>query len=244
MTTPGEVMQAIGEAYQRVFLAALEADIPYFENKFDVRTAPEKTSFASRSGGEFSFDFNGVYNHPWVHSEVFGECKGYSVGGGLLNEFRAFVAKAYVTSTDYARHRTDRFWFVTNVPFGCSEGSSILGYDFVSATLSDRNNPAVKQILGDGHIDERLVGSLAGRLAVFILTDCFLMNTKLSYKVQPGESLWTILKKIHAGRAPSTFGNIARQIASENNLRSPDRLRSGKRIRLSWYGIKQPGLPS
>jgi len=51
--------------------------------------------------------------------------KGYSKGKNLLEEFRCFLAKAYVTSVDYERHREDLFWFVTNVTFECSEGSGI-----------------------------------------------------------------------------------------------------------------------
>ena len=238
MANPGEVNQAIGEAYQCVFVAALEASIRGFEKKFDVRTEPEKTSFKARTGSEYSFDFSGVYNQRWQHNEVLGECKGYSKGGGLLAEFRSFLAKAYVTSTDYRRHSRDYFWFVTNVPFGCSEGSGIRNYEFIRATLSDVTRPEIRGILGDSYVDPSLIGPLASRIGVFILTDSFLLNTELSYRVEQGENLWMILKRFHAGQAPSGFGIIASEIASKNNLRSPDHIVSGKRIRLSWHGIR------
>jgi len=237
VSTPGKVMQAIGQAYQYVFIGALEANIHYFENKFHVHNNPEKTSFKARNGIDYSFDFNGVYNHPWARAEVFGECKGYSQGKNLLAEFKSFLAKAYLTSVDYQRHRSDYFWFVTNVPFACTEGSGIRSYDFVGSTLKDENNPQIKEILGSGHIDDKAVRSLVERLGVFILTDSFLMNTDISYKVMAGESLWIILKKLHAGQAPTAFRSIAQQIASRNGLSSPGRVLSGKRLRLSWHGI-------
>jgi hypothetical protein len=235
--TPGEVMQEIGRAYQYVFIGALEASILPFENKFHVHTNPEKTSFKGRSGKSYSFDFNGEYYHPWLHTEVFGECKGYSKGTNLLDEFRCFLAKAYVASVDYARNREDLFWFVTNVPFACSEGSGVKNYNFVISTLKDKKNPQVRDILGDGYVDENVVRSLVGRLGVFILTDSFLKNTDISYKVGAGESLWTILKKLHAGRSPAGFGSIASYIASKNGLLSPDHIVSGSRIRVPWHGI-------
>jgi hypothetical protein len=112
------------------------------------------------------------------------------------------LAKAYVTCTDYGRHSNDYFWFVTNVPFACSEGSGIHSYEFVQNALADRSNPQIREILGDGNIDNSFVRSLVERLGVFILTDSFLMNTKLSYRVSSGETLWSILKKLHAGQAP------------------------------------------
>jgi LysM domain len=234
---PGEVNQLIGQAYQCVFIGALEANISYFENRFDVRTSPEKTSFKGRNGNMFSFDFSGTYRHPLAHAEVFGECKGYTKGAGLLPEFKTFLAKAYVTSFDYARNRRDYFWFVTNVPFACTEGAAILTYDFVLAALKDAGNVPVRQTLGESHIDETFVRTLIPRLGVFILTDSFLMNVELLYRVVPGESLWVILKKFHAGHVPSGFRFVAQQIASRNRLQSPDRIVAGKRIKLPWFGI-------
>jgi hypothetical protein len=239
VSTPGEVMQAIGQAYQYVFIGALEASIRPFENKFNVHTNPEKTSFKGRGGKAYSFDFNGEYNHPWMHSEVFGECKGYSKGKNPLDEFRCFIAKAYVTSVDYERHREDLFWFVTNVPFACSEGSGIRSYDFVSLSLQNAKSEGVKEIIGEGHVDDAAIRSLVQRLGVFILTDSFLKNTDISYKVMPGESLWVILKKLHGGHSPSAFRSIAGHVASRNGLPSPDRITSGRRIRLPWFGIKK-----
>src|SRR4051812_11932237 len=111
MSRPGEVNHVIGQAYQAVFIGALEASIKPFENKFTVQREPGKTSYRGRDGGTYSFDFAGVYNHPMGSREVFGESKGYSNAGNLLTEFRSFVAKAYVTSVDYPRHLDDYFWF-------------------------------------------------------------------------------------------------------------------------------------
>jgi len=236
---PGEVNQAVGRAYQYVFIGALEANIRAFENKFNVHEAPEKTSFEARTGKKYSFDFNGVYYHPMAAVEVFGESKGYSKAGNLLAEYKGFLAKAYVTSTDYERHRGDHFWFVTNVPFACGEGSAITTYDFVRAALKEKENAQVKEVLGDGHVDDSLIRSLVERLRVFILTDSYLMTANIQYTVASGESLWVILKKFHAGKIPSRFGYIANYVANMNNLKSPDRIRSGQTLKLSWCGIRR-----
>ena len=240
MAVAGEVNQAIGRAYQLVFLAALEAHIKGFENRFTVEKEPEKTSFVTRSGKSFSFDFCGVRNDEWRSREVFGESKGYTRASDLLSAYKLFLAKAYVASTDYTRNRNDLFWFVTNVPFACNEGSRIRTVDFVKRTLNDASNQGVREILGEGHVDDMLAWALTQNLGVFILTDSYLMNAELSYKVAYGDSLWTILKRFHAGSPPPTFGELADRIAKNNGLESPDRIISGKRIQFRWLGI---GLP-
>jgi hypothetical protein len=98
-------------------------------------------------------------------------------------------------------------------------------------------NTGVKEILGEGHIDDNAVRALVERLGVFILTDSFLKNTDILYKVMPGESLWVILKKLHGGQSPRAFGAIAGHIASKNGLPSADLITSGRKIRVPWLGI-------
>lgn len=239
MGNPGEVNQATGRAYQYAFIAALEASIEGFENLYCVETEPDKTSFIARTGKNYSFDFSGVFRTPFGQHEVFAESKGYSRGSSLLGEYRSFLAKAYVTTTDHLRHKNDLFWFVTNVPFACGEGlSTIRSLDFVYRTLSDKSNDKVHEILGDGFIDRDVVYGLVDRLGVFILTDSFLMNAKLSYRVVPGDTLWDIMKRFHAGHAPYNFGSVAQRIAGRNGLNSPDKIVSGTRICIPWFGLK------
>ncbi len=234
MAQPGEVSQVIGETYQYLFVAALEKSIRGFESKFDVRTASEKTSFTGRSGKLFSFDFSGLYDSR----EVFGECKGYSKGTSLLPEFRSFLAKAYVTSNDYPRQHNDLFWFITNVPFACNEGSGIRTVQFVKTTLTDKSHAQVQEILGGGHVDDEAISRLVERLGVFILTDSFLRNVTLSYKVKKGETYWGILRKLHGGRIPpGNFRKRAETMAHQNRLRSPDHIVAGQRLDLQWYGL-------
>jgi hypothetical protein len=52
---------------------------------------------------------------------------------------------------------------------------------------------------------------LVQRLGVFILTDSYLRNTNLSYRVSSGETLWSILKKLHAGRGRARWIPMARR---------------------------------
>lgn len=237
MASPGEVNQAVGKAYVEVFVASLQRTIPGFENKFLVYNEPEKTAFDGRASKGYSFDFNGVFRREGRAVDVFGESKGYSNAGNLMDEYRAFLAKAYVTSTDYKRNREDHFWFVTNVPFACSEGSGVRNLAFARTTLIEKRNASVKEILGDSHVDEGFLRDLIDRLGVFILTDSYLMNSMLAYRVKRGDTLWSILKNLNGGRAPAGFGSLAGKIARINNLDSPDRIRSGQRINLKWKGI-------
>jgi hypothetical protein len=242
MAIAGEVNQAVGRAYQLAFIATLEAHISGFENRFTVESEPEKTSFNTRTGRQFSFDFSGVYRDVWRSCEIFGESKGYARANDLLTAYRLFLAKAYVASTDYPRNRRDHFWFVTNVPFACNLGSAIRSRDFVMKVLGDSSDKGVREILGDGHVDDMLVHALCQNLGVFILTDSYLMTAEMSYKVAPGDSLWTILKRFHAGSAPPSFRWTAEEIARRNGLESPDRITSGRRIRFRWSGLPLPPL--
>ena len=239
MPPPGEVNHVIGAAYQSAFIGALQASIPGFESSFEVQTTPEKMTFKAPTGKQYSFDFVGVYDQKITRAEVFGECKGYTAGAGLLPDFRSFLAKAYVTSTAYDSHRNDHFWFITNVPFGCSEGSGIRNYEYISKALADREKPEVHAVLGEAHVDPKFVWSLASRIGIFILTDSFLTSTQLTYRVKHGDNIWSILKKLH-GRSLNGFGNIAQEIAAANNLRSPDQIVTGRKLKLTWRGI--PGV--
>lgn len=237
MEIPGEVNQATGRAYQFAFIGALEGAIRSFENLYTVERDPDKTSFKGRTGKPFSFDFSGIYMGGAGTSEVFGESKGYRHGGRLLAEYRIFLAKAYVVTTDYQRHKNDLFWFVTNVPFGCTEGITIRSREFLYRSLTDTSNAPVREILGDGFIDRDVVYDLVDRIGVFILTDSFLMSVDLSYRVMPGDTIWHIVKKFHAGRVPSRFRVAAEKIAQKNDLPSPDDIKSGSRIRIPWFGL-------
>ena len=72
---------------------------------------------------------------------------------------------------------------------------------------------------------------------MFIFTDSFLKSTDILYKVAPGETLWTILKKLHAGKAPENFGETAALIARRNGLSSPDHILSDFKLWVSWQGL-------
>jgi hypothetical protein len=247
MTNPGEVNQRIGRIYQRVFIGALEANIRPFEAKFEVETEPEKTSFVGRGGRSFSFDFSGVYNDFTGSKEVFGECKGYAKAGSLLIEYRLFLAKSYVTAVDNKRHQSDFFWFVTNVPFACGEGGGVRGVEFVHNALTSPANPDIQEVLGKGKIDESFVERLAQNLGVFILTDSFLQNTIIRYKVKRGETIWSILRGLHGTNERYPFRAYATEIAHMNRLQSPDKIIANQRISLRWQGLKSPspsGLPA
>jgi hypothetical protein len=240
MPNPGEVNQRIGRIYQQVFIGALEATIRPFEAQFYVDTDPLKTSFAGRDGNNYSFDFCGTYNHPVVRKEVFGECKGYTTRAGLLPDFRLFLARAYVTSVDNRRHADDYFWFITNVPFACQEGTGVRTFRFVKTTLETRATPEMDAVLGKGKIDDAFVQRLVGNLGVFILTDSFLQSTEISYKIKPGDTVWDILKNLHGTNAQYHFAAFAKEIAATNRLKSPDHIIKNKRIRLRWRGLKNP----
>jgi hypothetical protein len=232
VAAPGEIAQEIGRAYVHVFGGCLEQAIRPFIRRFDIYSAPHKLTFKSFSGRDYSFDIGGQYGYE----EVFIESKGYSTGSNLLDEYRAFVAKAYVTSVQSKRHSRDLFWFVTNVPFGCATGSALVSPDFITESLGSE---AARPILSAALIDPGHVRSLAERLAAIILTDAFIRVVGFTYVVQSGDTLWSILKMAHGGRAPRAFGVIAAEVSTKNNLQSPDRILAGQRLLVPWYGMPE-----
>lgn len=211
----------------------------YFSRSFDVLTAPEKLTFSSPTGAGFSFDALGQYNHPLYFHEVLLESKGHKDGAKVLDGYKEFLAKAYVTTLNYSRHKSDFFWFVTNVPFGCTTGRKLTSLQFVQSTLCDQSNQRISSILGGTHIDPLYVQNLCSRLCVSVFTDSFVRMMGISYLVSPGENVWTIVKAIHGGRIPSpTFEPIADLVARINDLEDVSKIKSGKRLRMPWYGIR------
>jgi hypothetical protein len=238
MEIPGEVPQEIGRAYLLVLIGCLERTVSYFRQSFDVLTAPEKLVFSSPTGNGFSFDAVGAYSHPLYFREVLLESKGHKDGAKVLDGYKEFLAKAYVTTVNYDRHKTDLFWFVTNVPFGCATGRKLTSFEFVQSTLCDRPNQRISAILGETQVNPLYVQNLTSRLCVSVFTDSFIRVMGISYLVRRGENVWTIIKAIHGGHVPTpTFAPIADLVARFNNLKDVNRIRHGTRLRVPWYGI-------
>lgn len=232
----GETNHEVGRAYALVLIGCLENTVQYFNQLFDVYTSPDKLTFSEVPGVDFSFDGSGVYRHPSHRCEVFVECKGYGKGDGLTGAYREFLAKAYVASTIYQRHRSDYFWFVTNVPFGSSFGIDLTSPDFIYSALTE-GNEKVKLVLGGLPVDWGHVTLLSELVSVGIFTDSFIRRMGISYLVQPGENLYRIMKLIHANRKFTFFDEIASLVGSLNGGVDPDFVKDGQRLRLPWYGI-------
>jgi hypothetical protein len=232
---PGEVSQETGRAYVYIFSGCLERAVKGFRQYFNVYMNPEKLSFTGFSGAPYSFDLCGVYEG----AEVFIESKGYRDSSGILDGYKEFLAKAYCTSVQIARHRRDHFWFVTNVPFGSSLGRQLWSSDFIAESLRGSKPPKAATIIGGAQIDEGHVRSLSGKIAVGIFTDSFIRVMGTLYRFQPGDTLWSATKLIHGGRIPlPQFEPIETQVRYMNDLQDPNRIRSGQRLHLPWYGIR------
>ena len=235
---PGEVSQETGRAYVYVFGGCLERAVSGFRQLFNVYTNPEKLAFTGFSGGEYSFDLSGLYEG----AEVFVESKGYGDSSGLLDGYKEFLAKAYCTSVQIARHRRDHFWFVTNVPFGSSVGHRLWSAEFIAESLRASRPPKAAAIIGGAQIDDGHVRSLTQRIAVGIFTDSFIKVMGTLYRFQPGDTLWSATKLIHGGRIPlPQFAPIETKVQSMNNNQDPNRIRSGQRLHLPWFGIRDAG---
>ncbi len=231
---PGEVSHEIGRAYLYVFSGCLERAVTGFRPTFDVCTQPEKLTFTGFSGASYSFDRSGLYEGL----EVFIESKGYRNGSGILDAYKEFLAKAYCTSVQIARHRDDHFWFVTNVPFGTSLGRHLWSPEFISEALRSAKPPAGATIMDGAHIDEAHVRSISRRVAVGIFTDSFIRVMGTFYRFRPGDTLWSATKLIHGGRIPlARFEPIVLKAQQMNDLRDPNRIRSGQRLLLPWFGM-------
>jgi hypothetical protein len=243
MSNPGEINQIIGQSYVKVLTGCLEYTVKPFQKQFDVYTSPEKLMFNKGGGkGTFSFDAMGIYKHPLKPCEMFIESKGYSVGSSLLKEYREFVAKSYITTVLNSRHSKDYFCFVTNVPFGSSEGKKLTSVDFLTnKALNPRDDAELHSILGDIPIDRDYVESLSKRLSVCFFTDSFIRISGISYKVQDGESIWTILEDLHAKQVPDIFiRKINSTVQSWNpQVKDIDLIVTGEVLHSPWYGINE-----
>lgn len=219
-----------------VFGGCLERAVKGFRQIFNVYTSPEKMMFTGFSGASYSFDLSGVYDG----AEVFVESKGYRDSSGILDGYKEFLAKAYCTSVQVARHQRDHFWFVTNVSFGSSLGRRLWSPEFISESLSSSKPPRAAVIVGGAPIDYDHVRSLSRRIAVGIFTDSFIRVMGTLYRFSPGDTLWSATKLIHGGRIPlPQFEPIVTRVQYMNDIRDPDRIRSGQRLHLPWFGIRE-----
>jgi hypothetical protein len=232
---PGEISQETGRAYVYILGGCLERAVKGFRQNFNVYMNPEKLTFTGFSGASYSFDLSGVYEG----AEVFVESKGYRDGSGILDGYKEFLAKAYCTSVQIARHRRDHFWFVTNVPFGSSLGRRLWSPEFITESLRGSRPPQAATIIGGAPIDDGHVGALSRRIAVGIFTDSFIRVMGTLYRFQPGDTLWSATKLIHGGRIPlPQFEPIITKVQHMNDIQDPNRIRSGRRLHLPWFGIR------
>lgn len=239
MAIPGEIPQAIGRAYVQALVGCMELAVGYFRRTFEVESTPDKLMFSGPTDSTFSFDVSGIYAHPYSKCEVFIESKGHKDGSKVFEGYKEFLAKAYITTVLYSRHRNDLFWFLTNVPFGSSIGRSLTSPYYIQSVLSEEKDEKISSILGSIPLDLEHIISLSGRLSVCIFTDSFIRIMGVSYPVKPGENILSILKILHGGRIPSTdFTSIVQLIVEQNRLGNPNKILAGKRLLIPWYGIK------
>jgi hypothetical protein len=170
---------------------------------------------------------------------VFIESKGYGSGGGLLGQYKEFVAKSYAISVMYERHHQDYFWFATNTPFGSSVGIRLTSPNYIQTILTTESTPPIRSILGPLTVDEGHVRRLSQLISVGIFPDSFIRRMGIIYLVKPGENLWHIINSIHAYPEFSAFDPIASLVAELNRdqISSPDMIFPGQHLHLPWYGI-------
>lgn len=226
----------MGRAYVYVFGGCLERSVKSFRQLFNVYTNPEKLAFTGFSGAEYSFDLSGIYEG----AEVFIESKGYRDSPGILDGYREFLAKAYCTSVQIARHRRDHFWFITNTPFGSSIGHRLWSPEFIADSLRRLKQSKETEIIGEAKIDDDHVWSLSQRIGVGIFTNSFIKIMGILYCFQPGDTLWSVTKLLHGGTIPiSHFEPIMSKVRHMNDIQDPNLIRSGQRLHLPWYGIEE-----
>lgn len=218
-------------------VGCLERTIKQFKQTFFVYDAPKKLTFNGTSKATFSFDATGVFSHPENKCEAWIEAKGHKDGTKVYDGYKDFLAKSYVTTVLNARNSGDLFWFVTNVSFGTTIGRNLTSPEFIQKVLTTERNSATEDIIGSLPIDPDHVKGLASRVAVGIFTDSYIRVMGVSYLVQPGDNVWKITKILHGNRLPQ-FAPIPDLVAQLNNLKDPNKIRSGSRLHIPWYGIR------
>jgi hypothetical protein len=136
-----------------------------------------------------------------------------------------------------ARNSADLFWFVTNVPFGSTIGRNLTSHEFILRTLTNDRTSAIDGLIGSLPVDPDHVKSLAGRIAIGVFTDSCVRVMGVSYLVQAGDSVWRIMKTLHGNQMPS-IAQVPELVARLNNLKNPNKILSGSRLHVPWYGIR------
>lgn len=240
MSVAGEINQHRGRAYMLAFVGCLEASISGFQRSFLVTDNPSKVTFKPFADNSFSFDAVGQYNTASSSNEVFLECKGYSDGGNLFDEYKRFVARAYLTSAMFARHSNDHFWFVCNVPFACSQGRRLTTYNSTLDILtnSDRDN---RIIPNDIIIDDDRVRLLSSKISVFILTDEYMKAMGIRYIVKQDDVFEHIVYDLHGG--PMDYSRLNAYYSefrqTNRSIQDPNLIYPGQVLKLPWFGFPQ-----
>lgn len=221
------------------FVGCLEASIRGFRHQFLVTDNEDKVTFMPfESKPSFSFDVMGTYRTPSSSTEVFLECKGYTEDSGLFVKYKRFVAQAYLTSALFARHNSDHFWFVCNVPFACSRGRKITTHSELLSILTQPDDN-VRALLGDIKIDNERVRLLPNKIAVFILTDEYMKAMGVPYTVKEGDNIESIIYDLHGHRMDfSTLSKYYSELQAANEgIKDLNHIEPGWTLKMPWFGV-------
>lgn len=115
-----------------------------YTKNFDAYKNPTRLAF-NINHEKFSFDMKGTIDYNGEKREVWIESKGYLEGSKLLTYYKDFIIKAYQTILAGKTNEDDLFFFVTNVPFGCSI-KNLFNRSFIEEVLEEKKFLSIKQI--------------------------------------------------------------------------------------------------
>lgn len=191
-----------------------------YTKNFDAYKNPTRLAF-NINHEKFSFDMKGTIDYNGEKREVWIESKGYLEGSKLLTYYKDFIIKAYQTILAGKTNEDDLFFFVTNVPFGCSI-KNLFNRSFIEEVLEEKKFFEYKTDKKFTKFSESIFG--------IIFTDSHINLLTEKYTIKPGDNLWELWRR-RKNRDLGWEEYQEMMLEINNNIQTTDKLPIGRTIK-------------
>ncbi len=188
-----EEQHQIGLEYLHKFGAILTANLHHsdFKITFNAYENSNKMRFKTQNNKEVNFDLKGYMKYDNQLRDVWIESKGYSKGSSLKSEYQKFIARSFFVWNQDEQYREDIFIFVTNVPFGVTEGKGLADKKFIRKSILDHGNECFEDIEKVEDLDDKIYDFYKNIFPI-ILTDSYIKLISKQFSISRGQTLWDI----------------------------------------------------